>query len=113
MEISDIDKLNISALDTINRLGQGAVEKPLLFKSFQIDPSVIDENNNNISFCQRTVRAVSVSYAEMVSATIAREIQGTMLYEGYTDAILINKDIVFPAIAEYLQKHKNELYKYE
>lgn len=112
MELSEIDKLNISALDTIDRLGQGAVEKPLLFKSFQIDPSVIDKNNDR-SFCQRTVRAASVSYAEMVSATIAREIQGTMLYEGYTDAILINKDIVFPAIAEYLQKHKNELYKYE
>ena len=112
MEISHIDKLNIFALDAIDRLGQGAVKKPLLFKSFQIDPPIIDENNNTC-FCRWAVRAASVSYTEMVSATIAREIQRTMACEGYTDTILINKDIVFPAIAEYLQKHKNELYKYE
>lgn len=91
-------------------------KKPFqVYSSKDFVPSTVHISESGNSFRSsftREVRAHLVSSEKMYTAAIINAVRGELVLTGCIDAIdviLINGDIVIPAIAEYIERHRNEL----
>jgi hypothetical protein len=67
------------------------------------------DNNENIVSLKSILKFSLVSFENELTATLCREVQKEMLLEGCTDVLYVNKDIIVPAIKEYIERHRGEL----